>query len=405
LYEKKFNLIIKIKMMRGNNFKRNLNAELEEDLKAAELFFSRPIDDSVRQVNDYQEKGTTDQILNKTAQVNKSNSTTTNYEIKNDEIFKYKKQLKNLGFPDIGNLIFETEDDKIATLQFIDFVIRKKGTENEEKMKFKKQLDSLNERVNILANEKFKLEKELINSREEVKKFDKERKDNENKINKLKENYEKQISELKNSLTKLQNRNNFLTVDKKNFEERFSKISEGYNKIVNKNNPKCLNSIDLIENLKKNDLLKSLSKISGTEKLIETLKNGFNESVRELLFEITALKNFIQDINKELQIDNKPFTDIDNNLLTMPFLDTIGKIKYILKTNIYKLKDEKIEINIGQIDDVSLEEYQPVFEKEEEAKGEINKDGISNNNSKGEEEDYLSELEILKNKWVKTLMK
>src|SRR5690606_13329779 len=88
-------------------------------------------------------------------------------------------------------------------------------------------------------------------------------------------------------------------------------------------------------------MLKLLSKVKGTEKLIETFKNGFNESLRELLFEISALKNFIYEVNSDIincvkiHTDNKfKFSEIEYGLLNMPFLDSVNKIKYIFKCNL-----------------------------------------------------------------------
>jgi hypothetical protein len=248
----------------------------------------------------------------------------------------------------------------------------------------------LNERINNIESEKYRMEKEILTLRDDIKKTDKDKKDNESKVNKVKEVYEKQLTELKSNLTKLQSRNNFLAVDKKNLEERLNKLNESYSKVVSKN-IKALNGIEMIDSLKKNDILKSLSKIKGTEKLLETLKFGFNESVRELLFEITALKNFILEMNKEMQIMEKPFVDIDSNLMNMPFLDTIGKIKYIFKSNLYRLKDEKFDSHIGVVEEISLE-HNPIFKEEDEIVEKVSHD-----------EDGMSELEILKNKWQKML--
>jgi hypothetical protein len=384
-------------------YKKNINTELEEELKAAEMFLTKSNKDII-QSNE----------LTGLDEVNQHIVTKQNMDIshvgnfKNDDLYKYRKQLRTFGFPDFGNLTFETEDDKIATLQFFDFVIRRKGVENEERTKFKKQIDALNNRINTLEGEKYRLEKEIITNREDMKRGDKDKKDSEGKVNKFKDGYEKQISELKTNVVKLQSRNGMLVVDKKNLEERINKLSESYNKVVTKG-IKANNGIEVLETLKKNDVLKCLSKIKGTEKLLETLKSGFNESVRELLFEITALKNFIYEINKELQLEGKQFMDIESTLLSMPFLDTVGKIKYIVKTNLYRLKDEKVDTNIGIIEDDSSLKHSggggAIFDKDEEETCNTKEVFDDQRGEEDEGTDVLSELEILKKKWVNTLMK
>jgi len=53
---------------------------------------------------------------------------------------RYKKQLKSSGFPEIGNIIWEKEDDKILLFKFFDYIIMKKSNENNERMKLKKNV-------------------------------------------------------------------------------------------------------------------------------------------------------------------------------------------------------------------------------------------------------------------------
>ena len=148
------------------------------------------------------------------------------------------------------------------------------------------------------------------------------------------EQYEKQILELKTTSTKYQNKSANLLIEKKTMEEKYNKLSDQYQKIIQSGNT----NKKIVTN---NDLLKILSKFKGTEKLIETCKNGFNESLRELLFEISALKNFIFDVNQEMcNFINIKVNDLshkcvylDQSLIQMPFLDIIHKVKKIYRNN------------------------------------------------------------------------
>jgi hypothetical protein len=319
--------------------------DLDKELKAADKLFNQNHQDK--------QKNTEESLI----QSNLSNSTIDNKENQNftftenkintildSQLIKYQKQLKSFGFPQIGNFYFSIDEDKEKTLKFFDFLIMKKSNENDEKMKYKKQIDLLSTKLSNLLIENEKLTKEIQSIGEENKKFFKDKTDFETKINKTKESLEKQVSELKSNNVKLTNKLNVLLVDKKSLEEKFNKISENYLKFTNKSgniNSRPANNIDILENLKKNDVLKILSKVRGTEKLIETFKNGFNESLRELLFEISALKNFIYEINSDIigtcklleKEKHIKFQEIDYNLLNMPFLDTITQIKYIFKNN------------------------------------------------------------------------
>ena len=321
-----------------------------------------------------------------------------------------------------------------------------------------------------LQNENSRIEKEIFSYSEESKKVNKEKKDLEAKLNKFKEISEKQITELKLLNTKLSNKNSAIVIEKKAVEEKLNKISENYQKLINKNNNinlsiKANNHIDMIENLKRNDVIKLLAKAKGTEKLIETFKNGFNESLRELLFEISALKNFIYEIHQDLieLVKNEKFKPLEYNILSLPFLDTVHKIKSIFKKNfeivtkiysnkIYsvedleglnvKVRNKKIISRKENSENFNLEEsfhqsstiqdksrHENIFETfEEEIEGnsfkEIDSKTYEDDNSndknstsinnrenlqtskitESEDNQYENELEFLKNKWIKTLM-
>ncbi len=81
-----------------------------------------------------------------------------------------------------------------------------------------------------------------------------------------------------------------------------------------------------------------LSRVKGAEKLIEALKGGYNDSLKELMKEITTLKNFIIDVNNEfcLILDNP--CNIDENIYNISFLDSINLIKEAFKNNMNQLR-------------------------------------------------------------------
>jgi hypothetical protein len=457
----------------NTKFQRHLNpdkflmSDLEKELLAAEKFLNKNANEILKSSEPSLLNISTSNV---STDINKEKTNTTKPQLEkrkkiDPDLIKYQKQLKSFDFPEIGNFYFPNSEQKEITLKFFDFLILKKSTEHEEKMKFKKQIEMLSDKISTLHNDNSRLEKEIINLAEEIKKITKEKKDCETKLEKLKETSEKQISDLKGQNLKLTNRNNAITTEKKAYEEKLNKLTENYQKIINKNNSlnltvKANNHIEMIESLKRNDVIKVLSKVKGTEKLIETFKNGFNESLRELLFEISGLKNFIYEIHQDLILLLKKtnFVELEYNLLSLPFLDTVNKIKTIFKKN-FKILDKKLksnkteEFNIedDKISDENTEkikfkissdnknknkEYSPlspqnekseetesiliksennikgnIFETfEEETAEEFNKDSLiekgqtEKQQNKNEDYDYEDELEFLKNKWIKTLM-
>ena len=241
----------------------------------------------------------------------------------------------------------------------------------------------------------------------------------------------------------MQNKINNLIIEKKSIEEKNIKITESYQKIISGGKViKAQNSIEMVENLKKNDITKILSKYKGTEKLIQLLKDGYNETVRELIFEISALKNYVFELNNEFvnYIQTKSLgkgVKILDNFLEMPFLDTIYKIKNIINNNLSivmnnpskqtnLIKDNFIEndesadygkndvsvadesnLKISQI--TKKESLFDDFDENEEVSHNLsnkkNKLMITNDDNLNERSniDY-NELEVLKKKWIQTLM-
>ena len=99
-----------------------------------------------------------------------------------------------------------------------------------------------------------------------------------------------------------------------------------------------INAFEAIDYVQTNDMSKMLTRVKGAEKLIETLKGGYNDSIKELMKEIKTLKNFIIDVNNEfcLLLDNP--CNIDENIYNISFLDSINLIKETFKNNMNELR-------------------------------------------------------------------
>ena len=103
-----------------------------------------------------------------------------------------------------------------------------------------------------------------------------------------------------------------------------------------------INAFKAIDYVQTNDMSKMLSRIKGAEKLIESLKGGYNDSLEELMKEIATLKNFIIEVNNEFcSILDNPY-NINENIYNISFLDSIKLIKEAFKSNMSQLR-KKIE--------------------------------------------------------------
>ena len=198
-----------------------------------------------------------------------------------------------------------------------------------------------------------KYKKEVNNLRKELKLNSKEKNDFEFKSNKLKEYYDKQISQMKKENIYLNNKINKILLEKRALEEKYQVFNEMLNK-HDLNKVKIINTVETTEYIQKNNILNTVSKVNGAEKLAQTLKGGYNDSLRELLFEISALKNFIYDYYVEIAslVDN--CEDLDKEMLNMSFLDTVSNIKNIFNINFGKLKEklgfsENNEMNFNNV--------------------------------------------------------
>ena len=91
-------------------------------------------------------------------------------------------------------------------------------------------------------------------------------------------------------------------------------------------------------------MAKMLNRVRNSEKLIETLKSEYNESLRDLSFKVSSFRNLIFEIHNEICILlEKPY-NIENKIYDLPFLEVINCLKKTFKKNLELLK-EKINLN------------------------------------------------------------
>ena len=293
-----------------------------------------------------------DELKNFSESLNKKKTTNEPYsEILNDINIKsnnksktllnnYITRLKGFGFPDIGEIILsDNPKEQEKTFKFFDYIIMKKANNLDDYQKYKRNNDLLVKRCEELEMLNSKYKKEVNNLRTELKSYTKEKNDFEFKSNKLKEFYDKQINQTKKENIYLNNKINKISLEKRALEEKYQSLTEMLNK-HDLNKTKVINTVEMTDYIQKNNILNSISKVSGAEKLAQTLKGGYNDSLRELLFEISTLKNFIYDYHVEIAslVDN--CEDLDKDILNMSFLDTVSNIKEIFNINFSKLKDK-----------------------------------------------------------------
>ena len=162
-------------------------------------------------------------------------------------------------------------------------------------------------------------------------------KDLEIKIKKQKDYYDKQFANLNRDNIYLKSVINKTNIEKNNLQQKLENLNETINKFESMKTI-IINAFEAIDYVQSNDMSKMLSRVKGAEKLIEALKGGYNESLKELIKEIDTLKNFIIDLNNEfcLILDN-PY-NIDENIYNLSFLDSINLIKEAFKNNMNQLR-------------------------------------------------------------------
>ena len=344
-----FNSLDKDENKNQNNSNDNINERNNinlEDLDINEDEELKNFTDSLNQNKNKSEPFS--EIIN---DINLKSNNNSNNLLKN-----YITRLKSFGFPDFGQITLSNDPkEQEKTFKFFDYIILKKANNLDDYQKYKRSNDSLIKRCEELEILVAKYKKEVNNLRNELKSYSKEKNDYEFKSNKLKENYDKQISQTKKENIYLNNKINKISLEKRALEEKYQALNEMLNK-HDLNKIKVINTVEMTDYIQKNNLLNMVSKVSGAEKLAQTLKGGYNDSLRELLFEISALKNFIYDYHVEIAslVDNNE--DFDKEMLNMSFLDTVSNIKEIFNINMNKLKTKLGFSDIHDMDFTNVNE-------------------------------------------------
>ena len=266
------------------------------------------------------------------------------YNKPNNILENYIIRLKNFGFPEIGEIYLSPDaHEQEKTFNFFDYIIAKE-TNNLEKNNIKaKEYEDYKGKYKELQYKIINLKGELNNNIQLSKKM---KEDLEFKIKKQKDMYEQKLSLLNKNNEYLTYVNNKIYFKKKNLELKLYSMNQTINKFEDmKSN--IITAVEAIDNAQSNDMAKMLTRVKGAEKLIETLKGGYNESLRELSLKVSSLKNLIYEIHNEISILLENPRTIEKNDNDMSFYDTIEYYKKIFKHNIRSLKDKMQMIDIS----------------------------------------------------------
>ena len=266
------------------------------------------------------------------------------YNKPNNILENYIIRLKNFGFPEIGEIYLSPDaHEQEKTFNFFDYIIAKE-TNNLEKNNIKaKEYEDYKGKYKELQYTIINLKGELNNNIQLSKKM---KEDLEFKIKKQKDMYEQKLSLLNKNNEYLTYVNNKIYFKKKNLELKLYSMNQTINKFEDmKSN--IITAVEAIDNAQSNDMAKMLTRVKGAEKLIETLKGGYNESLRELSLKVSSLKNLIYEIHNEISILLENPRTIEKNDNDMSFYDTIEYYKKIFKHNIRSLKDKMQMIDIS----------------------------------------------------------
>ena len=249
-------------------------------------------------------------------------------EKKVDLIENYLIKLKNYGYPEIGKIYLSSDlQEQEKTFNFFEYLVKKESLNINSREKYKAKYEELEYQIQNLKQELNK----------EIKSNSLTQKDLDFKIKKQKEYYDKQFINLNKNNIYLKTIINKITIEKNNLEQKLKNLNETISKFESMKSV-IINAFEAIDYVQTNDMSKMLSRVKGAEKLIEALKGGYNDSLNELMKEITTLKNFIIDINNEfcLILDNP--CNIDENIYNISFLDSINLIKEAFKNNMNELR-------------------------------------------------------------------
>ena len=249
-------------------------------------------------------------------------------EKKVDLIENYLIKLKNYGYPEMGKIYLSPDvQEQEKTYNFFEYIVKKETLNMNNKERYKKKYEELEFQLQNLKQE--------LNN--EIKNNSMTQKDLEFKIKKQKDYYDKQFINLNKDNIYLKTVINQITTEKNDLQQKLQNLNETINKFESMKSI-IINAFEAIDYVQTNDMSKMLSRVKGAEKLIEALKGGYNESLKELMKEINTLKNFIIDINNEFcSILDNP-CNIDENIYNISFMDSINLIKEAFKNNMNQLK-------------------------------------------------------------------
>jgi hypothetical protein len=279
-----------------------------------------------------------DNIRNK----NKADFNQSSLFIKSNNILNnYLIRLKNFGFPELGEIYLSPDTrEQEKTFNFFDYIIAKEANNLEKMHKKEKEYESYKNRCKELESKIINLNKEFNNN---IKNSMNVKKNLETQLKKQKEFYEQNLSTLNQDNEYLTYVNNKIYFKKKNLELQLYSMNKTINKFENmKSN--IINAVEAIDHVQNNDMTKMLTRVKGAEKLIEALKGGYNESLRQLSLEISSYKNLINEIHNELCVLLENPHSIENKVYNMSYLEAIEYYKKIFKKNINLIKG-KFEMN------------------------------------------------------------
>ena len=249
-------------------------------------------------------------------------------EKKVDLIENYLIKLKNCGYPEMGKIYLSPDlHEQEKTFAFFEYIVKKETLNLNNKEKYKKKYEELEYQLRNLKQE--------LNN--EIKSNALLQEDLEYKIKIQKEYYDKQFANLNKDNLYLKSVISKMTNEKNDLELKLHNLNETINKFESMKSI-IINAFEAIDYVQTNDMSKMLSRVKGAEKLIEALKGGYNDSLKELMKEINILKNFIIDVNNEfcLILDNP--CNIDENIYNISFFDSITLIKNAFKNNMNQLR-------------------------------------------------------------------
>ena len=271
---------------------------------------------------------------------NSKNSNKSLYLNKNEEkkkvnlIENYLIKLKKCGYPEMGKIYLSPDiQEQEKTYNFFEYIVKKESLNMNNKEKYQKKYEELEIQLQTLKQE--------LNN--EIKSNSLIQKDLEYKIKKQKDFYDKQFTNLNKDNIYLKSVINKITMEKNNLELKLQNLNETISKFESMKSI-IINAFEAIDYVQTNDMSKMLSRVKGAEKLIESLKGGYDDTLKEMNEEINTLKNFIIELNYEFcNILDNP-SNINENICNYSFMDSINLIKKAFKDNMNKLK-HKIKFN------------------------------------------------------------